>query len=210
MQTAGGNAIPQSLLFQQTRLMEKQVEVLEQNQKSMSEVINNVLNQGATGPGSAANLRQQIFHENRTMMLQMMAPLTQQLNDMKILYENSKATSGDIGGKIDELKKVLAMQGDFYIRGGATSQSMSNTNPFLGGQSDIMDPNVVKKGIEEIREQMKDMQREAHLIESDMDQRRQAAMLKTQQQRYLPQSLTEEFDIYKLQLYENQLNDKVA
>ena len=35
---------------------------------------------------------------------------------MKVLYENSKATSGDIGGKIDELKKVLAMQGDFYAR----------------------------------------------------------------------------------------------
>lgn len=37
---------------------------------------------------------------------------------MKILYENSKATSSDIGGKIDELKKTLAMQGDFYLRGG--------------------------------------------------------------------------------------------
>jgi hypothetical protein len=35
-----------------------------------------------------------------------------------------------------------------------------------------MDPLVVKKGIEDIREQMKDMQREAHLIESDMEQRR--------------------------------------
>ena len=49
-------------------------------------------------------------------MLQMMAPLNQQLNDMKILYEGSKATSNDIGGKIDELKKVLAMQGDLYLR----------------------------------------------------------------------------------------------
>lgn len=33
---------------------------------------------------------------------------------------------------------------------------------------------------------MRDMQREAHLIESDMEQRRQAAILKTQTQRYLP------------------------
>jgi hypothetical protein len=57
-QGGGGNVIPQSLLFQQTRLMEKQVQVLESNQKSMTEVINNVLNQGASGPGSAQNLRQ--------------------------------------------------------------------------------------------------------------------------------------------------------
>jgi hypothetical protein len=84
----------------------------------MTEVINNVLNQGATGPGSAQNIRQQIFHENRTMLLQMLAPMNQQLNEMKLLYENSKATSNDIGGKIDELKKVLSMQGDFYMRGG--------------------------------------------------------------------------------------------
>ena len=40
---------------------------------------------------------------------------------MKILYENSKATSSDIGGKIDELKKTLAIQGDFYLKGGAPS-----------------------------------------------------------------------------------------
>lgn len=75
----------------------------------MTDVINNVLNQNASGPGSAANIRQQIFHENRNMMLQMTAPLTHQLNEMKVLYENSKATSSDIGGKIDELKKVISM-----------------------------------------------------------------------------------------------------
>ena len=51
------------------------------------------------------------------MLLQMMAPMTQQLNEMKILYENSKATSNDIGSKIDDLRKVLSMQGDFYTRG---------------------------------------------------------------------------------------------
>jgi hypothetical protein len=34
-----------------------------------------------------------------------------------------------------------------------------------------MDPNIVKKGIEDIKEQMRDMQREAHMIESDMEKR---------------------------------------
>jgi len=66
---------------------------------------------------------------------------------MKILYENSKATSSDIGGKIDELKKVLSMQGDFFRGGSAGMQSSyQQQNP------DIMDPNIVKKGIEDIKE----------------------------------------------------------
>ena len=126
-------------------------------------------------------------------MLQMLAPMNQQLNEMKILYENSKATSSDIGGKIDELKKVLSMQGDFFRGGSAGMQSSyQQQNP------DIMDPNIVKKGIEDIKEQMKDMQKEAVIIENDMERRFQAIQAKNQQQKYLPQSLTEEFDNYKV------------
>jgi hypothetical protein len=140
------------------------------------------------------------------MMLQMMAPLNQQLNEMKLLYENSKATSGDIGGKIDELKRVLAMQGEMYLRGGNTGMQQSHGNS-LFQQNDLMDPNIVKKGIEEIREQMKDMQREAHLIESDMEKRFQAMTMKTQQQRHLPSSITEEFDTFHQQIREKSLYD---
>ena len=44
------------------------------------------------------------------MMLEMMVPVTQQLNDMKILYENTKACSSDLEKKIDELKRVMASQ----------------------------------------------------------------------------------------------------
>ena len=42
------------------------------------------------------------------MLLEMMAPLSQQLNEMKMLYESTKACSSDVGGKIDELKRVIA------------------------------------------------------------------------------------------------------
>ena len=61
-----------------------------------------------------------------------------------------------------------------------------------------MDPQIVKKGIEDIKEQMRDMQKEAVNIETDLERRFHAMQTKTQQQRYLPQSLTEEFDQYKL------------
>ena len=42
------------------------------------------------------------------MMLEMLVPLNQQLNDMKLLYENTKSCSGSVETKIEELKKVMA------------------------------------------------------------------------------------------------------
>ena len=44
------------------------------------------------------------------MMLEMMAPMQSQLNEMKLLYENTKTCSTEVGDKIDELKKVIAVQ----------------------------------------------------------------------------------------------------
>ena len=41
-------------------------------------------------------------------MLEMMVPLNQQLNDMKLLYENTKACSTGVETKIEELKKGVA------------------------------------------------------------------------------------------------------
>lgn len=47
-------------------------------------------------------------------------------------------------------------------------------NSFQSQSLEMMDPNIIRKGIDDIKEQMKDMQREAHLIESDMEKRLQA------------------------------------
>ena len=41
-------------------------------------------------------------------MLEMMAPMNQQMNEMKLLYENTKATSSGMEEKIDQLKKVMS------------------------------------------------------------------------------------------------------
>ena len=110
MQTQNVNVIPQSLMYRQTQLMESQVQMLEQNQKQMGEVINNIMNQQSTGHESGASIKQNIFNENRRMMLEMMVPLNSQLGDMKLLYENTKACSNQVETKIDELKKLMSMQ----------------------------------------------------------------------------------------------------
>ena len=83
--------------------------MLESNQKQMGEVINNMMNQNQTGHESGASIKQNIFNENRRMMLEMMVPLNQQLNDMKLLYENTKSCSSNVEQKIEELKRVMVM-----------------------------------------------------------------------------------------------------
>lgn len=54
----------------------------------------------------------------------------------------------------------------------------------------------MKKGISDIKEQMREVQREAQLIEGDLERRFRDMTLKQQQQKYLPQSLTEEFQSF--------------
>lgn len=62
-------------MYRQTQLMESQVKMLEQNQKQIGEVINNIMHNNSTGHENGASLKQNIFNENRRMMLEMMVPL---------------------------------------------------------------------------------------------------------------------------------------
>jgi hypothetical protein len=102
----------------------------------------------------------------------MMAPINQQLNEMKLLYESTKSCSNDVGGKIDELKKIINLQQN-SLTGGAGP----GPNPFVtGGMNqdlleNFLDPNVIRKGMDEIKEQMREVQREAHNIEGEMESR---------------------------------------
>ena len=53
-------------------MMDRQIDVLENNQKQIGEIINNMMNRGATGAESSSNIKQNVFNENRRMMLEMM------------------------------------------------------------------------------------------------------------------------------------------
>ena len=87
-----------------------------------------MVNQGATGAPAAANVKQNTFNDNRRMMLEMMAPINSQLNEMKVLYENTKNCSTDVGNKIDELKKVIQLQ-----QNSLTGGQGAGPNPMLNG-----------------------------------------------------------------------------
>lgn len=58
-----------------------------------------------------------------------------------------------------------------------------------------LDPNVIKKGVEQIKDQMREVQQEAHQIESDMESRFKDLLMKHEsQKRQMPHSLTSELD----------------
>lgn len=58
-------------------MMERQIDVLENNQSQIGSIINNMMTAGKTGTESSANVKQNVFNENRRMMLEMMAPINQ-------------------------------------------------------------------------------------------------------------------------------------
>ena len=214
MQTQNVNVIPQSLMYRQTQLMESQVQMLEQNQKQMGEVINNVMNQASTGHESGASLKQNIFNENRRMMLEMMVPLNQQLGDMKLLYENTKTTSTQVESKIEELKKIMSMQMSSLHGASGSASSMPAAQPQMGGgmfsDAGVLDPTILQKGIATIKEQMKDVQREALMIETEMEKRFSDMINKNTSQRFLPKSLTEEIIEHKNTVNEHKLRQAIG
>jgi uncharacterized protein involved in exopolysaccharide biosynthesis len=56
----------------------------------------------------------------------------------------------------------------------------------------ILDPTILQKGIQTIKEQMKDVQREAAQVETEMERRFSDMINRNSQRRYLPKSLTDE------------------
>lgn len=185
--------------------------MLESNQSQMGEVINNIMNSNATGHENGASLKQNIFNENRRMMLEMMVPLNQQLNDMKLLYENTKTCSTDLDSKIEEMKKIMTMQMS-SLNSGAPNQSYGSMapNPAMFSDAGVLDPTLLQKGISTIKEQMKDVQREALQIETEMERRFSDMVMKNSQRRYLPKSLTDEIVEHKQKLQEGTVRRKIG
>ena len=79
------------------------------------------------------------------MMLEMMVPLNQQLNDMKLLYENTKTCSTGVETKIEELKKVMVMQQNSLT---GSSQPVGQAMPMqpngaMFSDAGLLDPTIL-------------------------------------------------------------------
>lgn len=76
------------------------------------------------------------------------------------------------------MKRVIAQYGsqDLY---GASMNKGSFQVQGTGNQPDmIMDPRVIKKGIEGLKDEMKDLERETFLIEDNLERMRKDRILK--------------------------------
>jgi hypothetical protein len=60
------------------------------------------------------------------------------------------------------------------------------------GDDGVLDPTLLKNGISAIKDQMKDVQREAFVIENEMERRFSDMLNRNAMRRYLPKSLTDE------------------
>lgn len=60
-------------------------------------------------------------------MLETIAPISQQLTEVKLLHENTKAYSSEVGNKIEELKRIMVMQQQMN---NSLSYTQSTVNPY--------------------------------------------------------------------------------
>ena len=192
--TTGQLSIPHHILYQQTRMLERQVNLLEANQKTLMDVLNNNLN--ATGKDGSFAIRQEINNQNRSMMMDIIAPLNQRWMEMKVLYENTKSWSEGVGGKIDELKNVIAQ----YQSSGLSGPMLSST---IGRKVDpyseqLGDPKLFIENLEHIKSRMQEIKDESLAIEHDMDGRFKTMTRIEQQRKYLPKTITEDIAEAKL------------
>lgn len=59
----------------------------------------------------------------------------------------------------------------------------------------FLDPGIIKRGMDQIKEQMREVQKEAHLIESDMESRLKGMIAANEaKKRHIPPSLTSELE----------------
>ncbi len=85
-----------------------------------------------------------------------------------------------------------------------SGQSMGGNYGSNAGQiyqdSGVLDPTLLQKGINIIKEQMKDVQKEALAIETEMERRFSDMLNRNTQRKYLPKSLTDELIEHKMKL----------
>lgn len=74
----------------------------------------------------------------------------------------------------------------------------------------VLDPTLLQKGINVIKEQMKDVQKEALAIETEMERRFSDMINRNTQMRYLPKSLTDEIIEHKLKMNEGNLRKGIG
>ncbi|CAI2381350.1 unnamed protein product [Moneuplotes crassus] len=186
--TSNKQGIPQHILYQHTRMLERQVNLLENSQKALTEVLNNNMN-GSNSNGYS--LKQEIQQENRMMMLDIIAPLNQRCMEMKHLHESTRACADGMAGKMEDLKNIIASS---HSMNAPMLSSTIQSAPVDPLSQAVSNPEYFTKNLENIKTQMEEIKNQSIAIEHDMENRYKNMTIDNLQKKYMPKTITQEME----------------
>lgn len=191
-QPPGG--LQQDLIKQQASIMEQQVELLKQEQKSFSKVVQHMSRTSMEDP--------------KRILAEMLAPLNKQIMEVKSFYEETKGTAKEISIQVNGLKKALdenRASGNLRksVEDGMNKFTMKkNQFDLKVKQAENMVSSVMaeaeenqtltncKQGIEYLREQILAVHKDAEKIELEMQARFKRIVEQAQKVKSIPENLT--------------------
>ena len=191
-QPAGG--MTQDLLKQQANIMQQQVDLLRQEQKSLQQVFLHMNRPASDDP--------------KRLMAEMLAPLDKQIKEVKSYYEETKSTAKEISSQVNDLKKAIdenrvSMKlrksvedgmNKFTVKkqafDGKVREAENLVSNFLLETEDNIGLATCKQGVEYLREQIEAVQKDAEKIELDMQARFKRIVQQAQKVKSIPQEVS--------------------
>ena len=140
--------LPLNMLAQQTQMVNNLTRMQEENQKIFAAMASQ-----DKAASNTAQIRQELYNDNRRMMGELLAPLSRQVQEFKELHSSTKQFSQAAVHKMERLEKQLS-QGPGSLAGPMLSsfiEPQQLTQP-------VVDPAIFKSNLEEIRDHMKELQ----------------------------------------------------
>ena len=84
-QGQGGSSIPLNLIYSQNKVLERNVDLLGETQRSLHDLL--IYNIKTNQNNEAAKLKDEVFRENKKLFQDFLAPLLQNINQLKVGME---------------------------------------------------------------------------------------------------------------------------
>lgn len=189
-QAPGG--LSQDLIKQQALIMQQQVELLKQEQKSFSKVVQHMSRTSMEDP--------------KRLLAEMLAPLNKQIMEVKSFYEETKGTAKEISVQVSGLKKALdenrasgkmrksvedgmnkftMKKNQFDLK---VKEAENMVSSVMAEAEENQSLTSCKQGIEYLREQILAVHKDAEKIEIEMQARFKRIVEQAQKVKSIPQN----------------------
>jgi len=169
MQNQNQGSIPLNLIYSQNRVLERNVDLLGETQRSLHDLL--IYNIKTNQNNEAAKLKDEVFRENKKLFQDFLAPVLQNINQLKIGMENmaksDKKQDGNdnLSNKVNDMVSRHSDFKDFHsnmektkksidlIEKNKTIQAIDKNNPFMKTieevKSSVSGLNLDMKNLEE-------------------------------------------------------------